>query len=148
RRRTLLDLLAAHGMPAREAILQRLAVYRDGGGDPGPFMLRHMVYLLRQIPPPGGEGAGAGNQADRPPAGPGAPPCLAREAVATLAALKPTKAKQSLVGVLHAYEAGLAKGTIPDPPEGLALLDRICSALIRAGHPVGWQAVLEHALKP
>jgi hypothetical protein len=147
RRRTILDLLAAHGMPARAAALQRLEAYRDGTDDPGPYMLRNLIYVLRQVQRPGEEGVDQEIELIAHLGEPVSAPFLAREVVATLGAMKPTKAKQSLVGLLHAYEAGLVKGTVPDPPEGLALVDRICSALIRAGHPVGWQAVLEHALK-
>jgi serine/threonine protein kinase len=146
RRRLILDLLQAHGPPAREAALQRLEAHQSGEEDPGPFMLRNLVYLLRLIPRPGEEGIDREIDLVSALGSPGWPPFLVREVITALAAMKPAKAKQSLVSLLHAHEAALLKTDVPDREEGQALLDRLCSALIRTAHPAAWSAVVEHAL--
>ncbi|HXB55185.1 MAG TPA: protein kinase [Vicinamibacteria bacterium] len=146
RRRLLLDLLQAHGPPVRVAALQRLEAHRSGGDDPGPYMLRNIVYLLRLIPRVDDEGIDREIDLLSFLAEPGWPPFLAREVISALASMKPAKAKQSLVGLLHSREAALGKADVPDRTEGHALLDRLCSALIRTAHPAAWSAVVEHAL--
>jgi tRNA A-37 threonylcarbamoyl transferase component Bud32 len=151
RRRLLLDLLQAHGPPVRTAALQRLEAQKSGGDDPGPFMLRNLVYLLRQIPRPSGNEEGT-ESLDREIdlisalATPGWPPFLAREVITALAAIKTVHAKQALVSLLHAHEADLLKTDAPDRGEGQALLDKICAALVRTGRLAAWNAVVEHAL--
>jgi serine/threonine protein kinase len=146
RRRFLLDLLQAHGTPVRGAALRRLEAHQSGDDDPGPFMLRNLVYLLRLIPRLDEEGIDREIDLLSALATPGWPPFLAREVISALAAMKPAKAKQSLVSLLHAYEAALLKTDAPDREEGHALLDRLCSALVRTAHPAGWSAVVEHGL--
>jgi serine/threonine protein kinase len=146
RRRLLLDLLQAHGSTAREPALKRLEAHRAGQDDPGPYMLRNLVYLLRMIPRAGEEGIDREIDLLAGLADPGGgPPFVAREAITTLAAMKSAKAKQSLVNLLHAYEGDLGKVPVPARGEGQAMLDKICSALVRSGHPTAWNAVLEHA---
>ncbi len=146
RRRFLLDLLQAHGPPVRGAALKRLEAHRSGEDDPGPYMLRNLIYLLRMVPRVGEEGIEREIDLLAGLADPGWPPFLVREAITALAAMKPAKAKQSLVSLLHAYEVALLKTPVPDRAEGHALLDKICSVLVRTAHPAAFNAVLEHAL--
>jgi hypothetical protein len=146
RRRVLLDLLQAHGAPVRATALQRLEAHQSGEDDPGAFMLRNLVYLLRLIPRLDEEGVDREIDLLSALAAPGWPPFLAREVITALGAMKPAKAKQALVGLLHAYEAALLKTDAPDRAEGHALLDKLCSALVRTAHPAAWNAVVEHSL--
>src|SRR5258708_13831044 len=109
-------------------------------------MLRNLVYLLRLIPRVDDEGIDREIDLISFLAEPGWPPFLVREVITALAGMKPAKAKQALVGLLHAHEAALLKTDVPDPTEGHALLDRLCSALIPTAHPAAWAPVVEHAL--
>jgi hypothetical protein len=149
RRRFLLALLEVHGPPARAAALEKLEAYRGGGDDPGPYMLRNLCYLLRLIPRSGEEPADREIELLAHLAQPGSPPFLVREVVTGLGAMKEVKAQQALVDLLRVFEgemARVAQGGEQERGEASAHLDRICSALARLGTPLGWNAVIDHAL--
>src|SRR5258708_36892226 len=109
-------------------------------------MLRNLVYLLRLIPRVDDEGIDREIDLISFLAEPGWPPFLVREVSTALPGMKPAQAQQALVGLLQAHEAALPETDVPDRTEGHALLDRLCSALIRTAHPAAWAAVVQHAL--
>jgi tRNA A-37 threonylcarbamoyl transferase component Bud32 len=148
RRRFLLDLLEVHGAPARRLARERLQATVEGGEDSGPHIQRNWIYLMRSVPRP----------LDEPPepeidlvlrfATPGHGLFLMREAVTYVGQVKHVKARQSLVALLHAYEAECSRtdGSPEDRQEWDGALDKICGALARFGTPAAWHAVLDHAL--
>ncbi|HKC11585.1 MAG TPA: DUF4388 domain-containing protein, partial [Vicinamibacteria bacterium] len=150
RRRFLLALLEVHGAPARVAALEKLEAYRGGGDDPGPYMLRNLVYLLRLLPRSSEESTDREIELLAHLGEPGRnPPFLVREVITGLGGMKEAKAQEALVHLLGLFEAELARvaqGAEQEGGETSAILDRICSALARLGTPLAWNALIDHAL--
>src|SRR5262249_28549790 len=147
RRRVLLDMLEAHGAPARAAVRDRLSTSRKGD-EPGPHIQRNWIYLMRVIPRPPEEPADEEVALVARLAGPDQPAFLAREAIMYLGQTKHVKARQCLVECLHDYEGAFARRTVTpaQQKEWQTALDKIGAALARFGAPGAWTALVDHAL--
>jgi hypothetical protein len=151
RRKLILQLLEAHGPPARKEALDRLqSAFGQAEGDEKWYYRRNLLYLLRRIPPV---------RTDAPPdedlnaavrhAVLRFPAPLVKEAVANLGQLKHERAESTLLTLLDDLEKMLLKpgDSSYDPREIRLLLDRVVAALARFGTPRARRAVVDHGLK-
>jgi hypothetical protein len=145
-RRLLLDLLVVHGETARAMARARLEASLEAPAS--DFGRRNWIYLLRLVPRPAGEAAESEIAAVARFASPGNPAFLVKEALTHLGQTRQPKAAEALVSLLGAWEAELAREDTDEAAyeEGLALLDRVASAIARQGAPEGWRALVDHAL--
>jgi uncharacterized protein DUF4388 len=149
RRKLILALLEAHGLPARKAALERLQFHSDGEMDSHGYVRRNMVFLLRRIPLPAGtsveDDLALLEQASRL----GNPVLLVREAISALGQLRTEEAKEILTARLAQIEDTLlaAEAGAPKVPAMLTLLDRTVSALAAIGSAGALRAVVNHAVK-
>ncbi len=146
RRRFLLDMLEAHGVPARIAAREHLRASFEGE-EAGPHIQRNWIYLLRVIPRPPEESPDEEIALVVRNAAPGQPPFLVREAITYLGQNKHVKAKQALIDLLHDYESAFSRRAVslPQQKEWQIALDKIAGALARFGAPSAWTALLDHA---
>jgi hypothetical protein len=146
RRRLLLDLLVVHGEAARALARARLEAPLERPAT--DFGRRNWIYLLRLIPRPAGEAADGEVAAAARFAAPGNPAFLVKEALTYLGQTRHPRVPEALASLLGAWEAELEREDLDEAEEeeGLAILDRVASALARQGGPKGWRALVEHAL--
>jgi hypothetical protein len=153
RRRLIVALLEAHGPPARVATLDRLqaSLKVDEIEREDPYFLRNALYILRLIPRAPEAPLDLEVELLRQIARTSSPAFLVKEALNNLGRIleetKHEKAERVLIFLLRSFERMALKRENDYPPDDLkALLERTCSALCRFGTPVGWDAVLSHAL--
>ncbi len=146
KRRLLLDLLVVHGETARALARARLEASLETPAS--DFGRRNWIYLLRLVPRPPGEKAEGEIDAVARLAAPGNPAFLVKEALTHLGQTRHPRVAEALVSLLGAWEAELEREDLDDAAreEGLAVLDRVASALARQGGPGGWRALVDHAL--
>jgi hypothetical protein len=149
RRRQLLNLLEAHGAPARAAAWARLQADPEGRAS-GAYFLRNLVYLLRTIPRPDDTPWPVEEEIDAlaPLVQPGRPLFLVKEAFQCLVASRHPRAESRLVAQLGALEEALRErsGSAEDRDVLLAHLDRVAAALARLATPGAWAALVHHVL--
>jgi hypothetical protein len=148
RRRLLLTLLQVHGQAARDAALARVEAFLAGRDDPGPFLLRNLLSLLRLVPreaeePPDDEIEAVGRLAE-----PGRAAIVIREAILYLSVTRHPRARQALIKLVHDYEGRLSQAGLAEETreEWQGALDRITAGLARQGGPAAWTMVIEHGL--
>lgn len=145
KRRLLLDLLVAHGQPARALARARL----DAEGEaPHDFARRNWIYLLRHIARPESEPVEPEIDSVARYAAPGQPAFLVKEALTYLGQTRHPRVAETLALLLAAFESELARPELDDAAaeEGVAALDRIAAALARQGQPKHWRTLVRHAL--
>lgn len=149
RRRQLLNLLEAHGAPARAAAWGRLQSDPEGRVA-GVYFLRNLVCLLRTIPRPEDAPWSVEEEIDvlAPFVEPGRPLFLVKEALQCLVASRHPWAESHLVAQLEALEEALLERTALAEDRNVLLihLDRAAAALARLATPLAWAALVEHAL--
>ena len=149
RRRQLLNLLEAHGAPARAAVWGRLQSDPEGRVA-GVYFLRNLVYLLRAIPRPDDTPWPIEEEVDvlAPLIEPGRPLFLVKEALQSLVATRHPWAESHLVAQFEAVEEALLERTASAEDRKVLLihLDRAAAALARLATPLAWAAIVEHAL--
>ena len=149
RRRQILNLLEAHGAPARAAAWERLQADRDGRVA-GLYFLRNVVHLLRAIPRTADTPWTLEEEIDAvaPFVEPGQPLFMVKEALQYLVATREPRAEGHVLTELRALERALAERapSAEDRPVLLIQLDRTAAALARFATPRAWAALVEHAL--
>jgi hypothetical protein len=149
RRRQLLNLLEAHGSPARVAAWERLQADRDGRTG-GLYFVRNVMHLLRTIPraPEAAWPVDEEIDAVAPFIEPGQPLFLVKEALQYLQATHEPRAEGHLLAQFRAVERAvqLLPPSAEDRPVLLIHLDRTAATLARFGSPRAWTALVEHAL--
>jgi hypothetical protein len=152
RRRLMLALLEAHGLPARMAALARLeASLRNTQEREDPQFQRNLLYILRLIPHPPDAPWDAEMELLRQLARSSSPSFLVKEVTNNLGRVLEEshleKAERVLVLLLRGLERMLLRQEMIYPPEDtLGLLDRTISVLARHGGPSAWAEVADHGL--
>jgi hypothetical protein len=150
RRRQILNLLEAHGAPARTAAWERLQADREGRVS-GLYFLRNLVHLLRAIPRPAEASWPHEEEIDAiaPFIEPGQPLFVVKEALQYLVASRHSRAEAHLLAQFRAVERTLMERatSAEDRPQLLIQLDRTAAALARFATPRAWDALVEHALE-
>jgi hypothetical protein len=148
RRRLLLTLLQAHGPAARETALTRVEAFVEGRDDPGPFLLRNLLSLLRLIPREADESPEEEIEAVGRLAEPDRAGIVIREAILYLSVTRHPKARQALIKLIRDYEGRLAHSELAAETreEWQGALDKIAAGLARQGGPAAWEVVVEHGL--
>jgi hypothetical protein len=149
RRRQFLNLLEAHGSPARVAAWERLQADREGGTT-GLYFVRNVVHLLRTIPRAPETPWPVDEEIDAvaPFIEPGQPLFLVKEALQYLLATREPRAEGHLLAQFRAVERAiqLLPASHDNRPVLLIQLDRTAATLARFGSPRTWTALVEHAL--
>jgi hypothetical protein len=149
RRRQFLNLLEAHGSPARVAAWERLQADRDGSTG-GLFFVRNVVHLLRTIPRTAETAWPVEEEIDAvaPFIEPGQPLFLVKEALQYLQATRQPRAEGHLLAQFRAVERAIQQlpASADDRPTLLVQLDRTAATLARFASPRAWTALVEHAL--
>ena len=149
RRRQFLNLLEAHGAPARVAAWERLQADRDGS-TAGLFFVRNVVHLLRTIPRSAETTWPVDEEIDAvaPFIEPGQPLFLVKEALQYLQATRQPRAEGHLLAQFRAVERAIQMlpASAEDRPVLLVHLDRTAATLARFASPRAWAALVEHAL--
>jgi hypothetical protein len=145
KRRLLLDLLVIHGERARALARAKLEAPQAPAND---FARRNWIYLLRHIPRPAESPVEPEVEAVARCAAPGQPAFLVKEALTYLGQTRHARLADTLVALLGAWEAQLARPDLDDAAaeEAAATLDRVANALARQGGPRGWRALVRHGL--
>ena len=149
RRRLLLQLLSAQGLPARAAAVDALYAATQGERSFPWFLERNLVYLMRTIPRP--DDASLDREMDvLVRASELANPLpLIREALATLGQLHHDRVVRTLMARVNDLEDALLSGREMShtPEEVQSLLDTALTMLARTGTMEGRRCVVAHGLK-
>ena len=149
RRRQFLNLLEAHGAPARVAAWERLQADRDGSAA-GLYFVRNVVHLLRTIPRSAETSWPVDEEIDAiaPFIEPGQPLFLVKEALQYMLATHQPRAEGHLLAQFRAVERAIQMlpASAEDRPVLLVHLDRTAATLARYASPRAWAALVEHAL--
>ena len=149
RRRQQLNLLEAHGAPARAEAWKRLSEDPEGRVA-GIYFLRNLVHLLKAIPRPPDAPATVEEEIDLVArlVQPGCPLLLVKEALQYLVTSRQPRAEAQLVAALAAVEEALLERTASAEDRAALVihLDRTAAALARFATPRAWTALVEHAL--
>ena len=149
RRRQFLNLLEAHGSPARLCAWERLQADRDGS-TAGLYFVRNVVHLLRTIPRAPETTWPFEEEIDAvaPFLEPGQPLFLVKEALQYMLAMRQPRAEGHLLAQFRAVERAvqMLPASAEDRPQLLVHLDRTAATLARFASPRAWLALVEHAL--
>lgn len=150
RRRQILNLLEAHGAPARALAWEKLQADRDGRVA-GLYFVRNLLHLLRAIPRSADTPWPVEQEIDAiaPFVEPGQPLFVVKEGLQYLVASRHPRAEKHLVAQFQALEQALVEGAVAaeERSQLLVQLDRTAAALARFGTPRAWDALVEHALE-
>lgn len=134
RRRLVLDLVEAHGQPARNEALDLLrADPEEVMSDDEAYMRRNLIYLLRRVPRLDDEGIDEEVAILARHAAPQYPPVVVKEAIGALGQLSGRRAEQALLSLRERMQAASSGSSLETTrPEELGVyLERISSALTR-----------------
>jgi hypothetical protein len=149
RRRQFLNLLEAHGSPARVAAWERLQADRDSS-TAGLYFVRNIVHLLRTIPRAPATPWPVDEEIDAvaPFIEPGQPLFLVKEALQYMLSTRQPRAEAHLLAQFRAVERAIQQlpAAAEDRPVLLIQLDRTAATLARFASPRAWTALVEHAL--
>lgn len=150
RRKLLLALLEAHGLPARTAAYEDLKASVEGKRlDIDSFHQRNLVFLLRRIPRGPEESVDEEINLLLRVSGSKTPPIVRKETIAALGQIKHDRTEHALIGLMHEFEERAINPATSalDRQEYVLLLDRAVYALSRLGTQPAWRAVIDHCLR-
>jgi hypothetical protein len=151
RRRAILSLLEAHGMPARERALTELEnELQLKPDDVDTYYLRNVIYLLHRIARESNDGVEHELDLLTRASARGQNIYVIKEAIMPVGQIKTDAAVKLLILRLAEFEAMLLRNDNSMYPieEMQKLLDRIITALARIASPAALLAVARHGMKP
>jgi len=148
RRRTILGIIEAHGVPGREAALGDLEI-EVRRSDLDTYYLRNLVFLLHRIPRESDDSVAREFALLSELTARGQNIYVIKEAVTALAQIRTDACAQLLTMRLAEFEAILLRSDASQYPiaEMQKLLDRIAQSLGRIGTPAALLTVARHGMK-